>query len=193
MKDKTYESEKSRMENIAANHVMNSKGFWEEGYDESSLPDFLLLWNERPGYSRFGSIYEMCEPEAFFVLLFRNEKLRNTKSIKELKAMATKFSMECDEAKEAAMAKTSSRVCEVLDSIGFNRSYERSMSMTKEEIVDVMEYVRNSEWINYIEQTVEEIQQMLMSKASPESADSMVRDTISDCEIRQKYFEDSIL
>lgn len=161
----------------------SAEEFWERMAAEPE-PDFLRLWDEIEGYSKFTSICEMENQEPFFVLLIRNEKLRDNKSIRELKKMAEKYAKECSDAENAAKEKTSRRVFEAIrqrwpDSIG--GSFERSMGMNEEEIKDFMNFVRESEWIQYIDQTAEEIEQMLMEDCSA-SVDSIIGMTIEDYE-----------
>lgn len=146
-------------------NTSNLVGFWEDGY---TTPVEYLLWDEIPNYNKFSHVSEMQNPNAFFVLLFRNEYLRNTKSYRELKEMAEKYSKECIEAEEAAKAVTNERYFENLkQKYGESLlvlSRDRSASMDREEIEIFMKYVNNAEWLQYIEQTKDEIYNMLIKK-----------------------------
>ena len=116
-------------------------------------PEWRRLWDEIEGYSKFRSLYEMEEQEPFFAILIRNEELKNSKSIRELKKMAAKYADEC-----------------------------RSVAMNEEEIKDFMKFVHESEWLQYIDQTAEEIELMLMEHCSRVGVDSIIRMTIEDYE-----------
>ena len=143
--------------------MSNTIGFWEDNY----TPSFAISWKDIPNYSKFTNVGEMHQPEAFLALLVRNENLRNTKSYRELKAMAKKYADECIEAENAAQDKTSERYFQDMkQQYGDSLSAlvrERSCAMDEEEIRIFMEYVRNAEWLQYVEQTEKEIFEMLMN------------------------------
>jgi len=141
----------------------NNVGFWEEGYE---VPIELRLWYEIPGYNKFRSILEMEDSDAFFALLLCNAELRNTKSFKELQYMSKKYAIECITAAESAKKKNNEKYCKDLIQRGFTPVIDRTAGMYKEEVETFMEYVHQAEWLQYIEQTAEEIHQVLLSKAS---------------------------
>lgn len=145
----------------------NTERFWEDNFTSS----LVTSWKDIPNYNKFTSVGEMQQPEAFFALLVRNENLRNTKSYNELKAMAEKYAAECAEAEKAAQAKTDERYFEDMkQKYGANSLSalvrERSCAMDEEEIKIFMEYVRKSEWLQYVTQTEKEIFEMLMKGPS---------------------------
>ena len=169
-------------ENSSTIERESAKEFWDRMADETK-PDFLRLWDEIEGYSKFRYCYEMEMPEPFFALLIRNEELRNKKSIRCIKKMAEKYAKECLEAEKAAMEKTSARIGKALIERGINPLFERSMAMNEEEIKYFMNFIREAEWFQYIEQTAEEIEQMLMKNCSMENADSIIKRTIEMVEL----------
>lgn len=166
------------------NHKETAEEFWERMEDEPK-PEWLRLWDEIEGYSKFRSLYEMEEQEPFFAILIRNEELKNSKSIRELKKMAAKYADECRAAERAAKEKTSAKVFEALTQRWPDLSaphFERSMAMNEEEIKDFMKFIHESEWLQYIDQAAEEIELMLMEHCSRVSVDSIIRMTIEDYE-----------
>lgn len=165
------------------NSTIKKEGIEEffESMADKSTPDFLRQWDEVEGYSKFRFYHEMEDPEPFFTLLIRNEELRNNKSIKDIKEMATKYAKECFDAIKDSQNKTSAKIGEALRQRGINPVFERSMGMNEEEIKDFMNFVREAKWLQYIEQTAEEIEKMLMNDCSIESADSIIKRTIEEC------------
>lgn len=132
----------------------------------NSEPPSWSMWYEIPNYTKFRSSWEMEDPKAFFSLLFRNEKLRTTKSFRDIENMAKKYSDECINAIKDAKSKNEKKYFDDLKRRGLNPVIDRSANMYKEEVEIFMEYVRQAEWLEYIEQTAEEIHQFLLSKAS---------------------------
>lgn len=167
---------------VTGSTIESTEEFWDRMAAEAK-PDSLRLWDEIEGYSKFRSCYEMEMPEPFFVLLIRNEELRNKKSIRCIKEMAKKYAKECLDAEKAAKEKTSARIGEALIERGITPVFERSMAMNKEEIKYFMNFVREAEWFQYIEQTAEEIEQMLMKNCSTENADSIIKRTIEEVKL----------
>lgn len=130
----------------------------------------------------FKSWYEMTDERDFFKVLMSNKKLTNNKSMEEIQRMATKYAKECLDVIRTAQSKTSKRVSDALHMCGFPvNSFERSDAMHLDEVTDFMEYVYNAEWLQYINQTAEEIQQMLLSNYSKETVNSIVNITIDNC------------
>lgn len=175
------EEENSMNENSSTIENESTEEFWERMVAEAKFDSFRR-WDEIEGYNKFRSYHEMEDPEPFFALLIGNEELRNNRSIRDIKKMATKYAKECLDAEEATREKTSARVGEALRQRGINPVFERSTAMNEEEIKDFMNFVREAEWVQYIEQTAEEIEQMLMSNCSTENADSIIERTIEECE-----------
>ena len=139
--------------------------FWDDNYT-FTLPSWAMPWYDIPGYHKFCHVSEMEDSEAFFSVLIHNENLRSSKSHKELKKMAEKYAKECLEAEKATKEVTNRRYFEALkqkygDSLSV-MSRDRSCGMDREETEIFMDYVRNAEWLQYIEQTAEEIHAMLM-------------------------------